>query len=694
MNKLFTLCLVCTMCATYVAAQTDSLSATGNTCDTSDTNVLDQVVVRAYGQNGILLETPAAVHVIGKADLDQYNNTSILPAVNKIPGIRMEERSPGSYRFGIRGSSLQSPFGVRNIKVYYNDIPYTDPGGNTYLNQLGFYNFSSVEIIKGPGSSLYGAGTGGVLLISSMPQQWHPGATVSYTGGSYGLSSTAVEARIGDTAFRNVIRYQHLESDGYRQQAKTKKDVLSWDALMKRSNRSELSAHFLYGDLYYQTPGALTLKQYEADARQARPNAGANPGAIQSGAAIYQKTFLAGLTYTQHISSSWSDATTLYGLYSQQLNPNLRNYSRTSEPNFGGRTQFRYERPINNGRLQWLTGAEAQQGFAQNRTYQNVNGSPRYLQADQEIDNRQLTGFTQLQLQLRKWIFTGGVSVSKLQVQLAAISAAPYTAQDRTFNNQLSPRLAVLNRITEKVSVYASAARGFSPPTASELAPTGSAVNFNLDAQHAWNYEAGMRSFIGQRLFIEAGLYYLQLRQAIVQRRDSLGGDYYLNAGSTKQAGVEVYADYKLVRNRQGFIKACNLYASYTGNYFHYDEFVQAGSDFSGKQMPGVAPNTVAAGINVHSNTGIYLDVNYFYSDKIALDDGNTAYTHACNLLGAKAGYGKTFTRYTLNIFVGADNLLNEKYSLGNDINAVNGRYYNAAAPLNYFAGISVGYLK
>ena len=60
----------------------------------------------------------------------------------------MDERSPGSYRLNIRGSSLRSPFGVRNVKIYYDGIPFTDPGGNTYLNQLGFYNIQSVEILK------------------------------------------------------------------------------------------------------------------------------------------------------------------------------------------------------------------------------------------------------------------------------------------------------------------------------------------------------------------------------------------------------------------------------------------------------------------------------------------------------------------------------------------------------------------
>src|SRR5215203_2978112 len=153
--------------------------------DSSQT--LEEVTVKAYEQNRKLMQVPASIAVINKAQLLHFNNTNILPALNTNPGIRMEERSPGSYRLNIRGSSLRSPFGVRNVKTYYNDIPYTDPGGNTYLNQLGYYNFSSIEIIKGPGSSLYGAGTGGVLLVESLNANEKNNLFSEYTAGSYGL---------------------------------------------------------------------------------------------------------------------------------------------------------------------------------------------------------------------------------------------------------------------------------------------------------------------------------------------------------------------------------------------------------------------------------------------------------------------------------------------------------------------------
>jgi len=51
--------------------------------------------------------------------------------------------------------------------------------------------------------------------------------------------------------------------------------------------------------------------------------------------------------------------------------------------------------------------------------------------------------------------------------------------------------------------------------------------------------------------------------------------------------------------------------------------------------------------------------------------------------------FGKEFilNKHSINVFAGADNLLNEVYSLGNDINALGSRYFNPAPERNYYAG-------
>ena len=137
--------------------------------DTAGGKLLQEVIVQAYEQNRRLSEVPVAVGVVTTAEWNRYSKMSIVPAMNSVPGVRMEERSPGSYRLSFRGSTLRAPFGVRNVKVYLDGIPFTDPGGNTYLTQLAPFDMYSLEMIKGPAGSLYGAATGGALLIQSRP---------------------------------------------------------------------------------------------------------------------------------------------------------------------------------------------------------------------------------------------------------------------------------------------------------------------------------------------------------------------------------------------------------------------------------------------------------------------------------------------------------------------------------------------
>ncbi|MEO6977035.1 MAG: TonB-dependent receptor, partial [Mucilaginibacter sp.] len=71
----------------------------------------------------------------------------------------------------------------------------------------------------------------------------------------------------------------------------------------------------------------------------------------------------------------------------------------------------------------------------------------------------------------------------------------------------------------------------------------------------------------------------------------------------------------------------------------------------------------------------------------------NTVFASQYNLLEAKAGWAIKLNRKTkLDIYAGAGNLLNQKYSLGNDLNAVGSRFYNPAPPRNFYIGFNAGF--
>jgi len=659
------------------------------------THTLQEVVVKAYEQNRQLKEVSAAINVINTDQLKRYNNTSLLPALNATPGVHMEERSPGSYRLNIRGSTLRSPFGVRNVKVYWNGIPFTDPGGNTYLNQLSFYNVNSIEVLKGPASSLYGAGTGGAVLINSLNNERPTGINLHYTTGSYNLQNINAQVTLGDSDHNNTFGYTHQTSDGYRDNTRMRRDVATWETLVKANEKQQLSASVLYGDLYYQTPGGLTAAQYKANPRAARPAAGAFPSAQDAHAAIYQKTFLAGINHQYRFTENFQNTTVVYGAFSNVKNPTFRNYERRSEPHFGGRTVFTLNKQWEQNSLQVSFGGEGRRGFFNTKTFGNVGGNPDTVQTDDDIDNYIYSGFVQGDLHLRgDWSVSAGVSINKSSITITRLTGPETGKLNATFNSEWAPRLAISKKVIPGLLLYASVSRGFSPPGTAEILPSTSIINTDLQAEHGLNYEAGFKSsWLQQRLYIEVNAFYYELRNAIVQRRDASGADYFTNAGSTRQRGIESQLSYQLLPHKNRFVNNARIWASHTFNNFRYQDFKVVATDYSGNKLPGVPKHTVAAGLDVSTRPGWYVNLTWYYNDVLALNDANTDMASSYNLAGGRTGWRTGLSKtIMMDVFAGIDNLFDVTYSLGNDINATGGRYYNAASGRNYFGGVSFQY--
>jgi len=689
---------LCTFLVALTLTGFNFLQAQQSRVDTIPNYVpLPEVQVRAFEQNKKGIRVPASINVIGRPALNLFSASSVVSAVNTMPGVRMEERSPGSYRLNIRGSSLRSPFGVRNVKVYYNDIPITDPGGQTYLNELGYYNINSIEIIKGPASSLYGAGTGGAMLIENMDENEKAGITTEYSTGSYNLHNIYVALSTGSEKLVSRGSFQHQQNDGYRNHSALRRDIHSWTGLFKINENKYLKASYLYGDLFYETPGALTKAEYDANPRAARPASGGFPGAEQAKASVRQRMFFAGVSYAQHFAPKWQNKTVLYGMFTELRNPAIRNYGKNSEPHVGGRTLFTFTQPSEKSLFSFIVGGEWQEGFSSVAIHKNVNGNPDSLRTYDEINNRQVMVFSQASLDFNQgWSIIGGASWNRLNVRFERFTPTPSGFQKRTFSNQVSPRIALMKKLApdkNEINIYSGVSRGFSPPTRDELFPTGGAINLELEAEEGTNYDVGVKASFANKLYVDINAFLFDLDSTIVQRRDAGGGDYYVNSGQTNQHGIETYLNYPLLQGN--LFQQSLLWISHTWHNFHYKEFKQLNADYSNNQMPGNSKHTIATGFGATTRKGFNAAVTYYYSGKIPLNDANTAFADAYNIISAKIGFEKWIRdTWRLRFNVGADNLLDEKYSLGNDINAAGGRYYNAAPGGNYYVSVLIQWVS
>ncbi len=657
------------------------------------TYLLREIVIEAYEMDRQLDEVPASVGTLNQHDLLRYSNTSILPAVNLVPGVRMEERSPGSYRFSIRGSSLRSPFGVRNVKAYWNGLPFTDGGGNTYLNLFDFSAFGSMEIIKGPGGSLYGAGTGGVLLMRS-PEVTGNNLQASATFGSYGLQRYLIGGQLMNEKHAANIQFAHHQSDGYRQQTALQRTALNADVTSSIGRKGTLTSTLMLSKLFYETPGGLNKAQFEEDPRQARPPS-TSLGAVEANAAVENKTIFGGFLYDHEWDNRWSTTAGVYGGFSAFQNPTIRNYEARDETNVGLRTHTTYRMFRNQsstgGKI--TLGGEYQYLHSPIDVYDNDGvGNPAAVQVRDEVSSSSGLVFAQGDIELPNGFFiTAGASLNFLTYDFLRVEPAPEVAQKRTFDAVVSPRLALLKKFSESLSLFASYSDGFSPPSLAEVRPSTNTFSNTLKAESGNNLEAGARgSLWGERFAYDVVIYDFRLRNTIVVQRNEEGADYFINAGRTSQRGVEAMLSYS-VSNATGFLSDFKLWTSYAYQHYRFKDYVVLDTDYSGNALTGIAPRIFSGGVDAVFRNAFSADVTLNYVGEMPLNDANTDFAESYVLLGMRAGW-KSALRGThrFEVFAGVDNVLDEVYSLGNDLNAFGGRYYNAAMPRNYYAGVSI----
>ncbi len=680
MKKFITL-LLCLQSLWLYAQEADSVK------------ILQEVTIRSYEANRPILQVPASVGLVMNTDLQRFSNTTLVSAVNNIPGIRMEERSPGSYRFSIRGSSLRSPFGVRNVKVYWNELPLTDPGGNTYLNQLDANAVSQIEIIKGPGSSLYGAGTGGVLLLTTPQPEKESILMASWMGGSYGLSNYQVALSQGNENTSHYVGYQHQQSDGYREQTRMVRDQLNSTFKFSFSDKEALETAIFYTDLYYQTPGGLTEAEYTTNPRQARPGAGNQPGAVAQQAGVSLRSFYTGVSHVYHFSKNLNNRTGVYGNFVQFNNPAIRNYERRLEQNFGARTVTDFSAMIQGWKATLKGGGEFQHGYSPVKNYKNLGGYAGLLQSDEEIRTLQYSVFGQGEFSKDNWIITGGLSANWVSYDLLQLNKAPAVEQAVNYDPVVTPRIALLRKINNAFSVYGNMSWGFSPPTLAEVRPSNGVFNTTLKPEKGTQIELGGKGYFANRkIFVEATIYHSALDETIVVRRAEDGADYFVNAGATNQNGLELLLNWQ-PETSSTFLPFIKLWTGLTFNQYEFKDYIKDNVSYSGNQLTGTPKKVMTGGVDLRFAKGFYLNLTANHTAEIPLNDANTVFAKSYTLLGAKAGYKNQLGKsMPIELFAGADNLLDEKYSLGNDLNAAGGRYYNAAPTRNFFFGLKLGF--
>ncbi len=668
----------------------------------SDTSVaLEGIVVRGFESNARLLNVPASISLISREDLIRVSSFSLLPAFNNLAGVRMEERSPSSYRLSIRGSLLRSPFGVRNVKVYLDDFLLTDAGGNTYMNLLDVTSIGGAELIKGPAGSLYGAGTGGAVLLSSSSllneKLQDTGALqLRLSGGRFGSFQEAVQYQSNGKGYSISVLQGHAQADGYRDNSRSRKDNLQFGMKIRASENVSTDVFVLLSDLYYQTPGGLNQAQALANPRQSRPATPALPSAKEQRAAIYNKTALLGFSNTYHLSSRWKTVTSFTTGLTGFKNPFITNYEKRRETNVGLRSKIVYEKK-GSIPLQWTSGVEVQKGDYRIDSSGNNKGISDGKMVRDQVVARQQFLFTQVNMRPLPFLhLQSGFSFNGFNYSIDRTVGQPANGkQQLNFNGQLLPRVAVSIEPIGGLALYAQLSRGYASPSIAEVRPSAGGIFSDLQAEQGWNREAGINiASTENRFFARAVLFRFDLKDAIVRQTNAAGAEYFVNAGSTIQKGIE--AEFSWVAFNRPMAKGIQFLrvsTAVTFNRFVFGTYVIGNANFSGNKLTGVPDEVFTASLQVDFLKQCYAHINLNYTGTIPLNDANTVLAKPYRLWQSKLGWKTTLVGKRTDLFVLMDNVGDAVYSLGNDINAFGSRFFNPAATRNLQVGLSINLL-
>ncbi len=657
--------------------------------------ILETVAINKFRISDSVINTPAAIGILTARDMQRNNNSDMAPLMNLLPGVFMQSGALNTNRISIRGIGARTPYGTNKIRAFYGSIPLTSGDSETTIEDIDPEVIAQVEVVRGPNSSAYGAGLGGAIIITpKISSASGSRAAVSATYGSFGLAKNTINYGFSGKEGSLNINYHRLESSGYRENSRYFREgvTLAGDVLRKENSQLTYFGNYTYMMAYI--PSSVTKIYFDNDPKAAAPTWKAARGYEQ------YHSWLGGLAYDWQVSRGIRNSTSVFGSYKDSYEPRPFDILYQKTTGYGGRTQFTgsFHKVI------FLAGAEVfADGFnggTSENLYQQNNGGG-------SLEGAQLTGttqrrhfinaFAQARLPLvKKLELQAGINYNKTAFTLESTYPTDPVAKDKySYNGIWAPQAAILFRPSEFQTLYISASRGFSMPAIEETLNAEGRVNRNIKPESGYSFEAGGKmGFFGNKLYIEAAAYRMQIRDLVVAQR--VADDRYVgvNAGKTLHEGIETSISYQWSLN--SFIELQPYINASIGNY-RFRQFNNNGTDFSGNRLTGVPANKLTAGLTA-TIKNVYVSADYYFVDKLPIDDANSVYADAYRLLNIKAGYRIQLGKHLLaQAAFGINNITNSRYASMVLVNAVATgnnppRYYYPGQPINYYGSFSLRY--
>nr|WP_232411088.1 TonB-dependent receptor [Methylophilus sp. 5] len=686
--------------------------------DEEKTLTLSPVVVTATRQAQNSFDLPVAIDVIEQKNIkDGQLQMNLSESLIRVPGVTAQNRTQQAQdpQISSRGFGSRSSFGVRGIRIYVDGIPLTMPDGQGQPGVMDLSAIKSIEVMRGPFSSLYGNSSGGVIQMFTQDAPATPtiGATTMF--GSYNTKRNVLEAAGQLEGLEYSLNVSNYESDGYRANSSSNKQMATAKFKFNLNEDTKVTTLVNWFDQEAQDPLGLDRARAFSNATRDKvvsaalfANTSVKRDHTQVGFniehAFNENNKISFIPYVgsrnnAQILTTTATATTLaatssrlseisrefYGADLRWDNKgSLGNlpYQITLGLNYGKSTDDRKD--TNLLRLGSIVNTP-------NRLEQNISSNfDQYLQGNLSItpnlDLHAGARHTKVKLEVQDNFITGtgsnGDNSGNVEYQ------------------KTTPVVGIIWKATEKLNFYANFGKGFETPTFIEAAfdnVTGgvaSKPNLSLKAAESTNIELGAKAFITDDIRANVTLFKVDTDNEIVTRQTVSGRSSYQNAGKTKRTGIEASIDANLDNN-------ITVFAAYTLLNAKFDDpFVTVinaagttGPVNSGNRIPGTYKSQVYGEIAwKYPSLGFFSALEGRHNSQVYVNDINTDKAPSYTIFNIRAGFEQNLTKWRFKQYVRIENITDKDYIGSVRVNDGNALFFEPAAGRNYLLGLTAQY--
>jgi len=606
---------------------------------------------------------------IDRSQFDNRPSFSVSDVLRDSPGISVKQgNGPRDVGISIRGSNARNGFGIRNLVIFEDGFPVTQPDGLSRSDLIDPRAYGAIDVIRGPSSALYGNyATGGVLNFRTRPGGAIDGVEYGVDGGSFGYLSNYVAAgkKVGN--FEGSLFASDARGDGHIGNSWFNTQTVNFLGTLQATSDDRFTVKFINNNLDTRLPIRLSLNQYYQNPfQQGCDVAGVagcatvtlNNNGFNTAAGTDKETALqAGLGRNDRrtiVGGRWEHDFDNTTTWRNQFVFDDRNINQPtgSTSAIGDFPSYNYMSDVTKrGEILGMDsttfvgafyntltassdsrfvmpGGNATLGRLSSNTWSDTTNYG--VRAREELNlTPQLTAIAGI-----GWEATHleGRNTAYTYVGAAGTTTTAITMADRQFQNA-APELALLYRLNSEWLFRARAATGYGTPQVGNLfvLPTGqNGNNTQLRTQKNLGYDLGFDWTPNSALKFSVTGFYEFFKDELVTQATQVGApnaSYTFNAPRSEHRGVELAADWK-------FYPGWRLTAAYTyldEVYTQYTENIVNGAVFSfnraGNKIPGISPNELTARLGYDHMSGPLAGLGAFvevqWKDTFYIDNAN-----------------------------------------------------------------------